>query len=155
MGSCADRLAGDIGDAAASTDRHDAHEAPSRARLRAVLVADKLFERHPGTGVAYIENGGTWVVDLLHGLEVLRARPGHVPDDPADQFVGHLGRPLRGGQRAGPRHHLPGRAVLFGSDWPHAKASAIPRDFFKNVEELPIEDQRRIMVENHRELTIA
>ena len=40
----------------------------------AILVADKLFERNPGVRVAFIENGGTWVGDLLHGLQMLHGQ---------------------------------------------------------------------------------
>ena len=67
----------------------------------AILVADKLFERHPGVRVAYIENGGTWVGDLLHGLQVLHGQnPGMFqtqPGRPVPRAL--LGRAVRRGQR--------------------------------------------------------
>ena len=67
----------------------------------AILVADGLFERHPGVRVAYIENGGTWVGDLLHGLQVLaRSEPGDVPEEPGRPVHrALLGRAVRGGHR--------------------------------------------------------
>ena len=49
--------------------------------------------------------------------------------------------------------HLPVERILFGSDWPHAEGIAHPRDFFDNVEDFSLADQRRIMLENARELT--
>jgi predicted TIM-barrel fold metal-dependent hydrolase len=51
--------------------------------------------------------------------------------------------------------HIPVERILFGSDWPHAEGIEHPRDFFKKVEEFSIDDQRKIMVENARELTFA
>ena len=49
----------------------------------AILVADKLFERHPGVRIAYIENGATWVGDLLHGLQMLHGQnPGMFSEEP-------------------------------------------------------------------------
>ena len=48
--------------------------------------------------------------------------------------------------------HLPVERILFGSDWPHAEGIGHSRDFFEKVETFSLEDQRRIMVENAREL---
>lgn len=123
----------------------------------AVLVADKLFERHPGVRVAYIENGGTWVGDLLHGLQVLHGQnPGMFKSNPADQFIEHCWvAPFVEDSVPDLARHLPVERILFGSDWPHAEGMAHPRDFFEKVEEFPLEEQRRIMVENARELTFA
>jgi predicted TIM-barrel fold metal-dependent hydrolase len=148
---------GGMGDAAASTvitmlmKRRLVHD------FAAILVADKLFERHPGVRVAYIENGGTWVGDLLHGLQVLHGQnPGMFRTNPVDQFIEHCWvAPFVEDSVPDLATHLPADRILFGSDWPHAEGLGHPRDFFKNVEDLPIEDQRRIMVENARELTFA
>ncbi len=123
----------------------------------AVLVADKLFERNPGVRVAYIENGGTWVGDVLHGLHVLHGQnPGMFSSNPADQFIEHCWvAPFVEDSVPELATHLPADRILFGSDWPHAEGLGHPRDFFKNVEELSIEDQRKIMFENARELTFS
>jgi predicted TIM-barrel fold metal-dependent hydrolase len=51
--------------------------------------------------------------------------------------------------------HLPVERILFGSDWPHAEGMGHPRDFFRNVESFSLEDTRRIMVDNARELTLT
>jgi predicted TIM-barrel fold metal-dependent hydrolase len=123
----------------------------------AVLVADKLFERNPGVRVAYIENGGTWVGELLHGLQVLHGQnPGMFSSNPADQFVEHCWvAPFVEDSVPDLARHLPVERILFGSDWPHAEGMGHPRDFFRNVSDFSLEDQRRIMVENARELTFA
>ena len=49
---------------------------------------------------------------------------------------------------------MPVERILFGSDWPHGEGFAHPRDFFANVANFSVEDQRRIMYENARELTL-
>jgi predicted TIM-barrel fold metal-dependent hydrolase len=51
--------------------------------------------------------------------------------------------------------HVPVERILFGSDWPHAEGFAQPRDFLANVADLPLDQQRRIMVDNARELTFG
>ena len=123
----------------------------------AILVADKLFERHPALRIAYIENGGTWVGDALHGLQLLHGQnPGMFKANPVDQFVEHCWvAPFVEDSVPELATHLPVERILFGSDWPHAEGVRHPRDFFKNVEEFSIEDQRRIMVENARDLTFG
>lgn len=123
----------------------------------AILVADKLFERNPGVRVAYIENGGTWVGDLLHSLQVLHGQnPGMFKTNPVDQFHENCWvAPFVEDSVPELATHIPVERILFGSDWPHAEGVGHPRDFFKNVEEFSIEDQRRIMRENARELTLA
>ena len=149
--------AGGMGDAAASTvitmlmKRRLVHD------FAAILVADKLFERNPGVRVAYIENGGTWVGDLLHGLQVLHGQnPGLFKENPVDQFLGHCWvAPFVEDSVLELAQHLPVERILFGSDWPHAEGVGHPRDFFKNVEDFSIPDQRKIMRDNARELTLT
>jgi predicted TIM-barrel fold metal-dependent hydrolase len=121
-----------------------------------ILVADGLFERHPGVRVAYIENGGTWVGDLLHKLQVLHGQnPGLFAKNPVDQFHDNCWvAPFVEDSVPELAKHIPVERILFGSDWPHAEGIAHPRDFFKLVEEFSIDDQRKIMVENARELTL-
>ena len=122
-----------------------------------ILVADGLFERHPGVRVAYIENGGTWVGDLLHELQVLHGQnPGMFSTNPVDQFHENCWvAPFVEDSVPELAEHIPVERILFGSDWPHAEGIAHPRDFFEKVETFSIDDQRRIMVENARELTLA
>ncbi len=123
----------------------------------AILVADKLFERHPALRVAYIENGGTWVGDLLHGLQVLHGQnPGMFATNPVDQFHEHCWvAPFVEDDVAELALHLPVERILFGSDWPHAEGMGHPRDFFAKVESFSLDDQRRIMRDNARELTLT
>ncbi|HXY92146.1 MAG TPA: amidohydrolase family protein [Acidimicrobiia bacterium] len=146
-----------MGDAAASTVVSMLMKHRLVHDFAAILVADKLFERHPGVRVAYIENGGTWVGDLLHGLQVLHGQnPGMFEQNPVDQFHEHCWvAPFVEDSVVELARHLPVERILFGSDWPHAEGMRRPRDFFRNVAEFSLDDQRKIMVENARELTLA
>ena len=120
-----------------------------------ILVAHHLFERFPRLKVAYIENGSAWVPSLLQALEYL----GHGDDyqrNPRDQFIENCWvAPFVEESVDELARHIPVERILFGSDWPHGEGYAHPRDFFDNVANFSIEDQRRIMYENAHELTFA
>jgi predicted TIM-barrel fold metal-dependent hydrolase len=76
--------------------------------------------------------------------------------NPVDQFVESCWvAPFVEDSVPGLAEHLPVERILFGSDWPHAEGLGSPGDFFKNVEEFSLEDQRKIMRENARQLTFA
>ncbi len=121
------------------------------------LVAHGLFERIPGVRIAYIENGGTWVPDLLHKLELYGGQqPGLFTSSPAQQFIEHCWvAPFVEDSVDDLARHLPVDRILFGSDWPHAEGLAQPRDFLPKVASFSLEDQRKIMFENARELTLT
>jgi predicted TIM-barrel fold metal-dependent hydrolase len=122
-----------------------------------ILVADHLFERHPGVRVAYIENGGTWVGDLLHGLQVLHGQnPGMFATHPVDQFHECCWvAPFVEDSVPELAKHLPVERILFGSDWPHAEGMGHPRAFVAKVESVSLEDQRMLRRANALELTFA
>ncbi len=122
-----------------------------------VLVAHKLFERFPRLRYAYIENGADWVRPLLHTLKMLHGQnPGLFKSDPVDQFIEHCWvAPFVEDDVEDLAIYLPVERILFGSDWPHAEGLPEPRDFFTNVAAFSLEDQRKIMVENARELTFG
>ncbi len=122
-----------------------------------VLVAHKLFERFPRLRFAYIENGADWVPRCLHTLHMLAGQnPGMFASDPVEQFIEHCWvAPFVEDNVAELARFLPVDRILFGSDWPHAEGLAQPRDFFANVASFSLDDQRKIMVENARSLTLA
>jgi predicted TIM-barrel fold metal-dependent hydrolase len=120
-----------------------------------VLVAHKLFERFPRLRVAYIEHGCAWVPSLLHALEYL-GHGGAYRTNPKDQFIEHCWvAPFVEESVDEYARHVPVERILFGSDWPHGEGYAHPKDFFANVANFSIDDQRRIMYENARALTFA
>jgi predicted TIM-barrel fold metal-dependent hydrolase len=111
------------------------------------LVAHGLFQRVPGLRVAYIENGATWVPDLLHKLGVYGGQnPQLFTTSPTEQFIEHCWvAPFVEDSVEDLAKHLPVNRILFGSDWPHAEGMAEPRDFLKKVASFAPRDQRRIM----------
>ncbi|MCM3882690.1 amidohydrolase family protein [Frankia sp. R82] len=121
----------------------------------AALVAHGLFERFAGLRIAFIENGGTWVGSLLHGLQVLRGQnPGMFASSPVDQFIEHCWvAPFVEDDVAELAVHLPVERILFGSDWPHAEGLAEPKDFLGGLGSFSAHDQQRIMHDNASELT--
>lgn len=123
----------------------------------AVLIAHGLFTRFPRLRIAYIENGGTWVGPLLHDLQVVHVQnPGMFAKNPVDQFHENCWvAPFVEDDVADLATHIPVERILFGSDWPHAEGVGHPRDFLANLDGFSHADQRRIMVENARELTFA
>ena len=117
------------------------------------LVAHRLFERFPLLKVAFIENGSAWVSPLLHALETLGHGGGYL-SKPKDMFIEHCWvAPFVEESVDELAQHLPVERILFGSDWPHGEGYSQPKDFFENVTNFSIEDQRRIMYQNARELT--
>ena len=84
-----------------------------------------------------------------------RQNPGMFPRHTREQFIEHCWVPpfvedsvedLAG--------CLPVERILFGSDWPHAEGMSHPGEFLANVASFSAEDQRRIMLEKARELTL-
>jgi predicted TIM-barrel fold metal-dependent hydrolase len=120
-----------------------------------ILVAHRLFERFPRLKIAYIENGCAWVPSLLQALEYL-GHGGGYEANPRDQFVDHCWvAPFVEESVDELARHLPVERILFGSDWPHGEGYPEPKAFFENVANFSVADQRRIMYENARELTLA
>ena len=118
------------------------------------LVTHKLFERHPALRVASIENGATWVPNLLRVLHIMHHRnPGWFAQDPTDQFKENVWvAPFVEDDVAELANYLPVERILFGSDWPHAEGMAHPKDFFDNVASFTLDQQELIMRGNARKL---
>ncbi len=116
-----------------------------------------MFERFPRLRFAFIENGAQWVGPLLHDIQITHAQnPGMFATNPVDQFHRNCWvAPFVEDNVTDLARHIPVERILFGSDWPHAEGVAHPRDFFANLTAFSEADQRRIMVDNARELTFA
>jgi predicted TIM-barrel fold metal-dependent hydrolase len=121
----------------------------------AAALCHRLFERHPRLRMASVENGASWVPDLLHRLDDAANRnPDYFPEHPRDLFGEHVWitpfwedrvPDLLGDVRAD--------RLLLGSDWPHAEGTREPADFVSEaLQGLPGDDVRRIARENALEL---
>ncbi len=117
----------------------------------AAALCHKVFERFPSLRLASVENGASWVPDLLHRLDDAANRnPGYFADHPREVFGEHVWitpfweddvPDLVGDVRID--------RLLLGSDWPHAEGTRRPVDFVtESLAGLPDEHVQRIGRQN-------
>jgi predicted TIM-barrel fold metal-dependent hydrolase len=121
----------------------------------ATAICHKVFERFPDLRLASVENGASWIPDLLHRLDDAANRnPGYFAEHPNETFGEHVwvtpfwedDVPSLVGQFRTDR-------LLLGSDWPHAEGTRRPLDFVtETLAGLPDEDVQRIARDNAAEL---
>jgi len=119
------------------------------------VVAHGLFERHPQLHFASIENGAAWVPDAIGALRRFQrsSRPG-LTSDLVEQFREHVWvTPFISDPLPALLEHMPVERILFGSDWPHAEGLAEPRQYLDYITMLSVDDRRKVMRDNARELT--
>ena len=123
----------------------------------AAVTAHAVFDRNPGVRMACIENGASWVPSVLKVLRRLSTRdPANGGKDLVAQFHEHVWvAPFVEDSVPALAQEIPVERILFGSDYPHAEGFAEPREFFGHVADFSVEDQRKIMRENARELTFT
>ena len=129
-------------------------EAPVALHPRDVLA---WREAHPGKEPDIeMEDGGVFEVAGV-ALEVLAAQnPGMFRTSPVEQFVEHCWvAPFVEDDVSELAVHLPVERILFGSDWPHAEGLSQPKDFLSGLAGFTPQAQRRIMLDNARELTFG
>ena len=98
----------------------------------AAALCHKIFERFPALRLASVENGASWVPDLLHRLDDAANRnPGYFAEHPRDQFGEHVWvTPFWEDHVAELLlHDARADRLLLGSDWPHAEGTRQPVDF--------------------------
>jgi predicted TIM-barrel fold metal-dependent hydrolase len=118
-----------------------------------VLVAHGLFERHPGLRLASVENGVTWVPEAIKTLATLSNKRPKGRQNLVEQFHEHVWvTPFTDDDVPALLEIVPVERVLFGSDYPHAEGFAEPKQFLGLLETVSVDDQRRIMVDNARDL---
>ena len=118
-------------------------------------ICQLLFERFDGIRFASVENGATWVPDLLHRLsDAANRNPGYFTVHPREVFRDRVWvTPFWEDDIASLIHDVPAERMLLGSDWPHAEGVVAPVDFV--TESLAWADEgttRRIARENALEL---
>jgi predicted TIM-barrel fold metal-dependent hydrolase len=97
----------------------------------AAALCHKIFERFPRLRMASVENGASWVPDLLHRLDDAANRnPGYFRDSPRDVFGEHVWvTPFWEDSVAELASEIRLDRLLLGSDWPHAEGTRQPADF--------------------------
>jgi predicted TIM-barrel fold metal-dependent hydrolase len=114
-----------------------------------------IFERFPGLRLASVENGASWVPDLLRRLDDAANRnPGYFGHDPREVFGEHVWvTPFWEDDVEELVIEVRVDRLLLGSDWPHAEGTRRPSDFVTDtLAELPDHDVRRIARDNAVEL---
>ncbi len=117
----------------------------------AAALCHKVFERFPGLRLASVENGASWVPDLLHRLDDAANRnPGYFAEHPREVFGDHVWiTPFWEDDVTALIEDVRVDRLLLGSDWPHAEGTRHPVDFVtESLAGLPDEHVRRIGRDN-------
>lgn len=94
-------------------------------------LCHKIFERFPGLRLASVENGASWIPDLLHRLDDAANRnPGYFTEHPRQVFGEHVWvTPFWEDSVPNLLADVRADRLLLGSDWPHAEGTREPIDF--------------------------
>jgi predicted TIM-barrel fold metal-dependent hydrolase len=97
----------------------------------ATAVCHKVFERFPSLRMVSVENGASWIPDLLHRLDDAANRsPGYFAEHPSATFGEHVWvTPFWEDDVPGLLDTVRADRLLLGSDWPHAEGTRAPIDF--------------------------
>ncbi|WP_426573996.1 amidohydrolase family protein [Aquihabitans sp. McL0605] len=97
----------------------------------AAAVCHRVFDRFPGLRVASVENGASWIPDLLHRLDDAANRnPGYFSQHPTETFGEHVWvTPFWEDDVIGLLDIVRSDRLLLGSDWPHAEGTREPMEF--------------------------
>jgi predicted TIM-barrel fold metal-dependent hydrolase len=121
----------------------------------AAAACQLLFERFPRLRMASVENGASWIPDLLHRLDDAANRnPGYFRQHPREAFGEHVWvTPFWEDDVASIAPDVRIDRLLLGSDWPHAEGTVEPAQFItETLGKLPEADVRRVARDNALEL---
>ena len=117
----------------------------------AAAICHKVFERFPTLRMATVENGASWVPELLHRLDDAANRnPGYFANHPREVFGEHVWiTPFWEDSIDELLADVRVDRLLLGSDWPHAEGVRQPVDFVtESLPGLPDDAVRRIARDN-------
>jgi len=113
----------------------------------AAAACQLVFERFPRLRMASVENGASWIPDLLHRLDDAANRnPGYFPHHPREVLGEHVWvTPFWEDDVASLAPDVRLDRLLLGSDWPHAEGTVNPAAFItETLGKLPEADVRRV-----------
>lgn len=121
------------------------------------LSFEKLYDRHPGLRIASVENGSTFLGDLLKKLtSTAHKMPGYFGEDPAETFKRHVWiNPFWEDDPNEVASLVGADRVIFGSDWPHIEGMPRPLDYVNELKEFSDADRQLILRDNTRALNVA
>lgn len=121
----------------------------------AAAICHGVFDRFPGLRLASVENGASWIPDLLHRLDDAANRnPGSFSRHPCETFRAHVWVTPFWEDHVDELVDVIGAdRLLVGSDWPHAEGTRQPVDFVTDtLAGLPASDVERMVWDNAVEL---
>jgi predicted TIM-barrel fold metal-dependent hydrolase len=117
-------------------------------------VFEKMFDRFPNLRMASVENGSTFLADVIKKLRSTDLKmPGYFTSDPV--------RSLQQGWWINPFWEddvnevvslMGADRVIFGSDWPHIEGMPEPLDYVPELAKLTDEERRMVLLDNVVEL---
>jgi predicted TIM-barrel fold metal-dependent hydrolase len=121
----------------------------------AAALCHKVFERFPGLRMASVENGASWIPDLLHRIgDAANRNPGYFADHPSETFGEHVWvTPFWEDDVTALVSEMRVDRLLLGSDWPHAEGTRRPYDFVTDtLAGLPTDDVAKVARTNALDL---
>jgi len=113
----------------------------------ASLICHGALWRFPGVRIALVENGGSWVPNLLDHMDhVYLKSPQEYDMKPSDTFNRNIW--VQPNHEEDPREliaRIGADRVLFGSDYPHVEGLVDPLSYVGDLTGLADEDVRKIM----------
>ncbi|MCW2620594.1 MAG: putative TIM-barrel fold metal-dependent hydrolase [Frankiales bacterium] len=128
-------------------------EAPITETL-AAFIAHGALDRHPELRLVTIELGSGWVPDLLRRLKNSYGKQPHLfKNDPVERFHHNVWvAPFQEDSISGLADVMNIDHILFGSDWPHPEGNENPADAIVDFADLTVENQRKVMSDNLKQL---
>jgi predicted TIM-barrel fold metal-dependent hydrolase len=117
----------------------------------ATAICHRIFDRFPGLRLASVENGASWIPDLLHRLDDAANRnPGYFQQHPSETFGEHVWvTPFWEDDIPDLLATVRADRLLLGSDWPHAEGTRTPLDFVTDtLAGVPADAVQRISRDN-------
>jgi len=119
------------------------------------LVYEKVFERFPNVRVASIENGSSFLPNLLRHLEHAKQRnPWHFDEDPVVMFREHVWiNPFWEDDIQEVIELMGPERVIYGSDWPHMEGLPEPGGILDEIDGLDERTRNLFLHDSTRQLT--
>jgi len=113
-------------------------------------ICHGMLSRFPGVKLISVENGGSWVPSVLHGLDLTYRRlPQDFREHPRETFGRSIWvNPFWEDSIDTLIDAIGAERVCFGSDWPHAEGLANPISWLSEIEHRRPDEIRRMMGQN-------
>jgi predicted TIM-barrel fold metal-dependent hydrolase len=120
----------------------------------ATLIFDKLFDRFKNLRFISVENGCSFIPNLLKQIDLAAARvPGYFSEPPGQTFLRHVWvNPFWEDDVAEMIALMGEDRVVFGSDWPHLEGLVHPRDILQHINGVEGKAADKFLFENAKYL---